>query len=246
MTTSAAASQPVTPSPRPKRVAHRQRWGWLRALTHLGACMPFVLLVWDGFHNNLTANPIQDITFRTGKAALVLLLLSLTCTPLNTLFGIRQAIPLRRPLGLWAFFYATLHLLTFAVVDYGLDWGQIQQAIVEKRYVLVGFTAFLLLLPLAVTSTKGWQRRMGRRWIVLHRAVYLAAMLAIVHFVWEVKADIREPLAYGVALAILLALRMPFVRRPLTRLRHRILGPHRRTEQERVISEAQGLDSTPS
>ena len=117
-----------------------------------------------------------------------------------------------------------MHLLIFAVVDYGLDLELIKQAIVEKRYVLVGFAAFLLLLPLAVTSTKGWMRRLGKRWKKLHRLVYLAAPLAVVHFVWLVKADIREPLAYGAAVAALLLLRTPRVRRALTNLRYRVSG----------------------
>src|SRR5919205_3482280 len=173
------------------------RRNWLRVLTHAGAWIPLAVLIWDGVHDRLTVNPIQEISFRTGKTALVLLILCLACTPLNTLFGMKQVLPLRRPLGLYAFMYACLHLFTFAVVDYGLDAGLIKQAIVEKRYVLVGFAAFLLLMPLAMTSTQGWMRRLGKRWKVLHRLVYLAAPLVIVHFVWLVKADIREPLLYG-------------------------------------------------
>ncbi|MGH2369132.1 MAG: sulfite oxidase heme-binding subunit YedZ, partial [Chloroflexota bacterium] len=194
----------------------------LRLLTHLGALVPFALLLWDGAHNNLTVNPIQEITFRTGKTALVLLILSLACTPINRVLGIKQVIPLRRPLGLYAFFYASLHLLTFAVVDYGLDWDLIQQAIVEKRYILAGFAAFLLLTPLAITSTKGWMRRLGKRWTVLHRLVYLAAPLVVLHFIWLVKGDIREPLLYGAGVAGLFALRAPPVRRALTSLRYRL------------------------
>ncbi|MBK9712278.1 MAG: sulfoxide reductase heme-binding subunit YedZ [Kouleothrix sp.] len=197
---------------------------WLRVATHIGALVPFVVLIWDFLNNQLTANPIQEATFRTGKTALILLALSLACTPLNTVFGLKQVLPLRRPLGLYAFFYVCVHLLIFAVVDYGLDLELIQQAIVEKRYVLVGFTAFLLLLPLAVTSTKGWMRRLGKRWKKLHRLVYLAAPLAVVHFVWLVKADIREPLTYGAAVAALLLLRTPRVRRALTSLRYRVSG----------------------
>jgi sulfoxide reductase heme-binding subunit YedZ len=156
-----------------------------------------------------------------------LLVLSLVCTPANILLGIKQALSLRRPLGLYAFFYICLHLFTFAVIDYGLDWGLIQQAIVEKRYVLVGFSAFLLLLPLAITSTKGWQRRLGKRWKRLHQAVYIAAPLAVIHFVWLVKADIREPLMYGAVVAALLLLRVPPIRRAITRLRYRLTGRDR-------------------
>jgi sulfoxide reductase heme-binding subunit YedZ len=197
---------------------------WLRIIVHLACWVPLALLIWDGLHNHLTANPIQEITYRTGKTALILLVLSLLCTPANIVFGIKQALPLRRPLGLYAFFYVCLHLLIFAVVDYGLDWQLIQEAIVEKRYVLVGFAAFLLLVPLAVTSTKGWQRRMGKRWKRLHQLVYLAAPLAVIHFIWLVKADIREPLMYGAAVAGLLLLRLPGLRRAITSLRYRLTG----------------------
>src|SRR3712207_4356163 len=173
--------------PAEELLMQRLRQNWLRWLVHVGALVPLALLIWDGAHDNLTHNPIQEITFRTGKTALVVLVLSLAATPLNTLFGLKQVLPLRRPLGLYAFFYVTLHLLIFAVLDYGLDWGLIQQAIVEKRYVLVGFTAFLLLLPLALTSTRASMRRLGKRWKLLHRLVYVAVALAIVHYVWLVK-----------------------------------------------------------
>jgi methionine sulfoxide reductase heme-binding subunit len=197
---------------------------WLRLIIHIGCWVPLAVLIWDFLHNHLTANPIQEATFRTGKTALVLLLLSLACTPANTLFGLKRVLPLRRPLGMYAFFYVCVHLVIFAVVDYGLDWELIKQAIVEKRYVLVGFSAFLLLVPLAITSTKGWQRRLGARWKKLHRLVYLAAPLVIVHFVWLVKADIREPLLFGAGLAALLLLRATPIRRALTNLRYRIAG----------------------
>ncbi len=189
----------------------------LRVLTHVGALIPLAVLIWDGLHNQLTVNPIQEISARTGKIALVLLVLSLVCTPLNTVFGLKQALPLRRPLGLYAFGYTVLHLVNFAVLDYGLDPGRLGEAILEKRYVLVGFAAFLLLLPLALTSTQASQRRLGKRWKSLHRLVYLAALLSVVHFWWLVKADIREPLVYGAIVVVLLALRLAPVRRALTR-----------------------------
>ena len=206
------------------------RKNWLRILVHIGCWLPLVVLIWDGLHNHLTANPIQEITFRTGKTALTILVLSLACTPANTVLGIKQVLPLRRPLGLYAFFYVCLHLFTFAVIDYGLDWQQIEQAIVEKRYVLVGFTAFLLLIPLAITSTKGWQRRLGKRWKLLHRLAYFVAPLAVIHFVWLVKSDIREPLLYGAVVAGLLLLRASGVKRRLTNLRYRLLGRRRTAE----------------
>jgi sulfoxide reductase heme-binding subunit YedZ len=185
---------------------------------HPLALAPLALLVLDFFNDHLTANPIQAATLRTGLPALVLLVLSLAVTPLNTLFGWKRVVTLRRPLGLYAFLYASIHMLIFFVIDYGLDLGLIWQTITEKPYVLVGLSALLILIPLAITSTKGWQRRLGKRWKVLHRLVYLAAPLAVVHFVWLVKSDIREPLLYGAAVILLLALRLPMVRR-LIRMR---------------------------
>jgi len=185
---------------------------WLQVLTHVGAWMPFVLLLYDYFTDNLTYNPIQDITFRTGKPALVLLVLSLACTPLNSLFGFRAAIKLRRPLGVYAFLYVVMHFLTFTVLDYVLDWNLIKEAMFEKGYALVGFAAFLLLLPLFLTSTKGWQKRLGKRWKGLHKLVYLAAPLAVIHYVWLVKSDIRQPLAFGAVVLLLLLLRLPAVK----------------------------------
>ncbi len=184
-----------------------------QVLVHTASLVPLALLIWDAITDHLTVNPIQDITFRTGKDALVLLVLSLACTPLNTLFGFREALKVRRALGLYAFLYVGLHFLTFVGLDYTFDLGLIRETIVEKRYALMGFAAFLTLLPLALTSTKGWQKRLGKTWRALHRWVYLAALLAVIHFIWLVKSDIREPLAYGTVVLLLLILRIPAVRR---------------------------------
>jgi methionine sulfoxide reductase heme-binding subunit len=200
---------------------------WLTLLTHAGALLPLALLLWDAAQRNLTANPIQAITQRTGYPALVLLVLSLACTPANTLFGARRLLALRRPLGLYGFLYASLHLAVFVALDYGLDAALIWQTVAEKRYVIAGFAAFLLLVPLALTSTRGWMRRLGRTWRRLHRLVYLAVPLGVVHYLWLVKSDIRAPLLFGAAVAVLLALRLPPVRRRATRWRERVWNsPH--------------------
>lgn len=193
----------------------------LRILVHVGALIPLALLLWDARTNNLTFNPIQEITTRTGKTALILLVLSLVCTPLNTLFGLKQVLVLRRPLGLYAFGYALLHFGIFVWLDYGFDPQLIGEAIAKKRYVLAGFAAFLLLLPLALTSTKAAMRRLGKQWKPLHRLVYVAALLVILHYVWLVKADVRQPLAYGAVVALLLVLRIPAVRRKIISFRQR-------------------------
>ena len=198
---------------------NRLRSNWLLVLTHIGALLPLVLLIWDFSQHQLSVNPIQEVTLWTGKSALVLLVLSLACTPLNTIFRFRPALRARRWLGLYAFMYVALHLLIFVGLDYGFDLDLLREAIFEKRYALVGFAAFLILLPLAVTSTKGWMKRLGRQWKRLHRAVYLAALLAVVHFVWLVKSDIREPLVYGAVVVVLLALRISAIRKAASRAR---------------------------
>jgi sulfoxide reductase heme-binding subunit YedZ len=194
---------------------------WLRVAVHIGAWIPFAVLVWDALTNQLGAEPIREIILRTGKTALILLVLSLACTPANTLFGFKSALKVRRALGLYAFFYALGHATMFIGVDYGFDLALLQGAILERPYALVGAAAFLILLPLALTSTKGSMKRLGRRWTMLHRGVYLAALLVIAHFVWLVKLDVREPLTYGAIVVVLLVLRVRPVREWLSRFRSR-------------------------
>jgi sulfoxide reductase heme-binding subunit YedZ len=197
-----------------------RRFNRLLLAVHLGGLFPLARLVFEYATGRLSVNPIQDITFSTGKAALTLLVLTLAVTPANTIFGLRPLIPLRRWLGLYAFFYAALHFLIFIGLDYAFDLALIYAAILEKRYALAGFAAFLILLPLALTSTKGWQRRLGKLWKRLHQWVYVAGVLVIIHYVWLVKSDIREPLWYGAIVAALLLARVPAVRRRLSSLRH--------------------------
>ncbi|MBI4788849.1 MAG: sulfoxide reductase heme-binding subunit YedZ [Chloroflexi bacterium] len=202
------------------------RKNWLRIVVHAGAWIPLAWLVADGLLAQLGAEPIRAIILRTGKSALVLLVLSLACTPLNTVAGFRPALQVRRALGLYAFFYAAIHLTTFVAVDYALDLELLREAIFEKPYALVGLAAFSILLPLALTSTKGSMRRLGQTWRRLHAWVYLAALLVIVHFVWLVKLDVREPLAYGAIVAALLAIRLSPVRQAIRRVRGRLAGQY--------------------
>jgi sulfoxide reductase heme-binding subunit YedZ len=187
-------------------------------LTHVGALLPLAWLVWEIWQGQLIIDPVKEITTRTGKTALILLILSLACSPVNTIFGFKQALRLRRPLGLYAFLYVGLHFLTFVGLDYGFDLDLIRQDILDQRYVLVGLTAGLLLLALAITSTKGWQKRLGKNWKRLHRLVYLASMVDIVHFVWLTK-DIGEPLRYGGVVALLLMVRVPAIKRAISKAR---------------------------
>lgn len=163
----------------------------------------------DFARDALGANPIEEVTHRTGKSALVLLGLALAVTPVRRFTGWNGAIKLRRMLGLFAFFYAGLHFLTWMVLDLFFDWGAIGADIVDRPYITVGFTALLLLLPLAVTSTSGWIRRLGgKRWQRLHRLVYLVALLALVHFFWSQKKDVSEPTIFATAIGALLAARL--------------------------------------
>ena len=211
-----------------KRFLQRFHFTKFQIAVHVGCLVPLALLVWDFCNNNLTANPIQAATYRTGKPALVLLVLSLACTPLNTVFGFRQALKVRRPLGLYAFMYVVLHFFMFVGVDYLFDWSLLYPALFEKPYALVGFTAFLLLIPLAITSTKGWMKRLGRRWTRLHNLIYVVAGLVILHYVWLVKSDIRQPLLFGLGVAILLSLRLASVRKYFSSLRQQVAGQRRR------------------
>jgi sulfoxide reductase heme-binding subunit YedZ len=193
-------------------------------IVHIGSWIPLVAIIVDYFRDHLTANPIQDITFRTGKTALVLLILSLSATPANTILGFKPALKVRRALGLYTFMYVSLHFLIFIGLDYGFDLALLKDAIFEKRYALVGFAAGLILLPLAITSTRGWMARLGQNWKRLHRLVYLAGILAVIHYVWLVKSDIREPLAYGGIVLLLLLFRLPRMRKWLSRQRSHWLG----------------------
>jgi sulfoxide reductase heme-binding subunit YedZ len=173
------------------------------------ACLvPLALLVWDVWRGGLGANPIQAVELRTGKPAFVLLVVSLTVSPAARLTGWSWLRPLRRLLGLWAFFYACLHALTFAGLDYGFDLRLLPEALFQKRFALAGVAAFAVLLPLAITSTRSWQRRLGRDWRRLHRLAYLAGLLAAIHYIWQTKADVTQPLLWAIALALLLLARL--------------------------------------
>lgn len=190
----------------------------LQWLAHTGALFPLAWLLWDAAIDNLTANPIQAITLRTGKAALILLTLALACTPAQML-GWRGVSKVRRALGLYAFLYVCLHLFTFIGLDYGFDFGLILADVGSKRYVLIGLAAFLILLPLAVTSFQWWQKRLGKNWKRLHRAVYVAVPLAVIHYLWQVKADVRQPLLFAAIVSLLLLMRLPAIRRSIAKLK---------------------------
>jgi len=190
----------------------------LKPLVFLAALTPFLFLAWRAFAGELSANPIEDITLTTGRWTLRFLMITLAVTPLRRLTGWQPAIRFRRMLGLFAFFYGTLHFLTYVVLDQFFGWAFILEDVAKRPYITVGFTAFVLMIPLAFTSTAGMIRRLGgRRWAWLHRLVYLSAAGGVVHYLWKVKADTRDPLFYAAVLAVLLGFRVWVVaRRRLT------------------------------
>ena len=222
----------------------------LQILVHLAAWIPLIVLIWDYQNGNLTANPYQAATQRMGFTALVLIILSLTITPLNTIFRVPEVIKLRRPLGLYGFMYAAIHLLIFTGLDYGFDWDLLIADLADKRYILVGLTAFLLLVPVAFTSYRWWMIRLGKRWKQLHKLVYIVNVLIVLHFAWVIKGDvlglqgdILRPILAGVVVFLLLVARIPAIRKRLAGTGQYLIP--RRTPARRRISrnrtrEAQG------
>ena len=199
----------------------RFRRNWLRFLAHFLSLLPVVKLAWDFSQNQLTANPIQEITLRTGMYSLILLVLSLACTPAANLFKIKVILNLRRPLGLYGFFYACWHLMNFIGLDYRFDFTLLWADVSAKAYIWVGLVALLLLVPVAMTSTRGWMRRLGKNWERLHWLVYPAALLSVLHFLLLVKADVRVPVLYGIIVVTLLVVRLKWLKNLIVRFRGR-------------------------
>ena len=193
-----------------QRMATASTISRIKPVVFLACLVPALLLGWDALTGGLGVNPIEDITHRTGDWALRFLLVTLAVTPLRRLAGWNALIRFRRMVGLFAFFYATLHFSTYLVFDHFFDLLLIIDDVAERKYVTAGFVGFVLMVPLAVTSTQGWIRRLGKRWTALHRLVYASAVAGVVHFLWLVKIDIGEPLIYAVILAVLLGARAAY------------------------------------
>lgn len=181
----------------------------LKPLVFSLCLIPLGLIIYRGLTHQLTAEPIKEITHITGDWALYFLLLTLAITPLRRLTRINALIRFRRMLGLYAFFYVCLHFVTYLVLDQFFDWGEILRDIVKRPYITVGFSAFILLIPLALTSTRKMVQKLGKRWKLLHSLVYPITTLGLLHYLWLVKADIRTPVLLGLVFIILLALRIP-------------------------------------
>lgn len=180
----------------------------IKVLVFLCCLGPLGVLAWKAFHALLGANPVDVITRSTGKWTLVFLLLTLSVSPMRRLLRMPWLVRFRRMLGLYAFFYGTLHLMTYIWLDQFFNIQSMLHDIAKRKFITAGMTAFALMVPLAITSTSGWIRRMGgKRWQKLHRLIYLSATAGVVHFIWLVKADERRPIAYGSVLAVLLLFR---------------------------------------
>ena len=197
-------------------VAQRYRFLY-KPLVFIASLVPLVLMLcgaagWFGL--GLGADPVKKLEHECGKTALNLLLLTLAVSPVRELAGLPQLLRLRRMLGLFAFFYVVVHFTVYLVLDLELNFHMLGADIVKRPYITIGFTALLLLIPLAITSTNRMMRRLGRRWQSLHRLVYVIAVLGVWHFYWQVKRDVREPLIYAGLLAILLAYRVLRARMP--------------------------------
>jgi len=202
------------------------------------ALLPLGSMLFDAVHNSLGANPIQALQYRTGDWALRFLLITLTLTPLKILFGVVFQMRFRRMLGLFAFFYASLHLTVYVGLDQSFSWAYILEDVPKSPYILVGLSAFVLLVPLALTSTRRMVRRLGRNWQRLHRLVYLAAVLVIVHFFWLVKADLREPAIYAGVLAFLLGVRIVHARRKARVRRRKPEDSHQKSDAGILIPDS--------
>ena len=181
----------------------------VKVIAHVLCLLPFVRLIFCFYTNDLTANPVEFITHSTGTWALAILLISLAITPLRKMKKLNWLISLRRMIGLYSFFYASLHFLTYLVFDLNFNFSSVAKDITKRPFITIGFAAFLLLLPLAITSNKFSIRKLtGKRWNQLHRLVYPAAILGVVHFYWLVKSDVRQPVIYGVILILLFGVRL--------------------------------------
>jgi methionine sulfoxide reductase heme-binding subunit len=205
---------------------------WIACLT------PVTLLVVNAVRGELSANPVEDVTNTTGIWTLRLIVATLAITPLRWLTGINQLIQYRRVVGLFAFFYGSLHFLTYFILDHQLQFGGLWDDVKKRPYITAGFTAFVLLIPLAITSTTGWIRRMGgRNWNLLHRLIYITALAAVLHYFWKVKLDTTSPIYYGLAVGALLAIRVVHSAR-----RRRTAAPStRRRDQDATTRRGQAV-----
>lgn len=184
---------------------------WTKVFLFVVCLAPIFWLGWRGAHEDLTANPIEYITHYTGDWTLRFLVFTLAVTPLRKLLRLPDLIKFRRMIGLFAFFYGTLHFTTYIWLDKFFDMAEMWKDVYKRPFITAGFTAFVCMIPLAITSTKGWIRRMGgKRWQLLHRLVYLSAAAGVVHYYWLVKSAVQRPIFYGCLVALALGIRAAY------------------------------------
>jgi sulfoxide reductase heme-binding subunit YedZ len=182
---------------------------WAKVLFFTLSLVPILVIGWRAYQGDLTANPVEFLQHQTGDWTLRFLIFTLCITPFRRLLDLPELIRFRRMLGLFAFFYVCLHFLTYLGPDQAFDVAAMLKDVVKRPFITAGFAAFVLLLPLALTSTAGWIRRLGgKRWQALHRSIYVCAILGVIHYYWLVKSDVRKPLFYGLLVGILLAWRL--------------------------------------
>ena len=182
---------------------------WTKVVVFLVSAIPFVRLSWGLLRNDLGINPVETLQHTTGDWTLRFLIFTLAITPLRKTFKLPELIRFRRMLGLFAFFYVVLHFVTYLGPDQSFNFSGMWDDVAKRKFVTVGFAAFVLLIPLAITSTTGWIRRLGgKRWQALHRSIYVCAILGVIHYYWLVKSDVRKPVFYGVLVGILLLWRV--------------------------------------
>jgi sulfoxide reductase heme-binding subunit YedZ len=207
------SAKPGNQKLRTKNGFSKLKFKLLKVAVFFAALIPLARLGLKAYQGELGANPIEVITHSTGDWTLIFLLLTLSITPLRRITGWQPWIRFRRMLGLYAFFYALLHLTTWLWLDKFFDVHEMVADVLKRRFITVGMTGLLLMLPLALTSTKGWIRRLGKRWQKLHRLIYASAIAGVIHYWWLVKADVRKPEIYAVILAFLLGVRIVIARR---------------------------------
>lgn len=180
--------------------------------------VPFALLVLDAVNNNLGTNPVETLTHETGEWALRFLLITLAVTPVRRLMSAPWLIKLRRMLGLFVFFYALLHFTTYIWLDQFFDWQEILLDIPKRPFITIGFVSFVLLVPLVITSTSAMQRRLKKKWITIHKLVYVIPVLVVIHFIWSLKADYSEPIVYALIFSGLMLVRVYYSRKKASKV----------------------------
>ena len=181
---------------------------YIKPLVFIVCLLPALRLLVDGLRSQLGANPIEMVTHETGDWIMIFLMITLAITPLRRITGLNALISFRRMLGLFAFFYGTLHFLTYIWLDKFFDLHEIVKDVYKRPFITAGFTGFVLMIPLAITSTKGWIRRLGKRWALLHRLIYVSAIAGVIHYIWLVKKDEAKPFFWAFILSILLLWRV--------------------------------------